>query len=120
MNVTRDKDISSTSIPIQTTNALAKELQTEGENKLIKQQKALENQVVHYSNLGINKSIESIAPSLQQNNSEIPDQLPLFVTLKTLTTSEITKEPSVFTYGLSFFRLITKPRMFISPLSKSS
>ena len=82
MNVTRDKDISATSIPIQTTNALAKELQTEGENKLIKQQKTLENQVVHYSNLGINKSIESISPSLQQNNSETPDQLPLFVTLK--------------------------------------
>ena len=45
MNVTRDKDISSTSIPIQTTNALAKELQTEGENKLIKQQKTLEKVV---------------------------------------------------------------------------
>lgn len=82
MNVTRDKDISSTSIPIQTTNALAKELQTEGDNKLIKQQKSLENQVVHYSNLGINKSVESISPSLQQSTSEIPDQLPLFLTLK--------------------------------------
>ena len=80
MNATKDKDISSTTIPIQTTNALAKELQTEGDNKLIKHQKTVLNQVFHYSNVGINKSVESITPSIQENIDS--NETPPFYSLK--------------------------------------